>query len=205
MALKDLTGLRFDRLVVIRRADNYKNGASRWECKCDCGKIKTISGYSLTAGKTKSCGCFHDEGNHITHGMSNGRLYTIWCNMKRRCKSKAAKNYGGRGITVCAEWAGCFETFRDWALANGYREDLTIERKDPNGDYCPENCTWATMVEQQNNKRDNHMISFRGKTQTLQQWANETGIKAATIRYRLRKGWSVDIALTKSPNQQKEE
>ena len=136
--------------------------------------------------------------------MSNDRLYNIWRNMIQRCTDENSTNYeryGGRGVTVCNQWITHFEPFMEWAIDSGYRDDLTLDRKDNDGPYSPENCRWATQEEQQNNKRNNHMIFFRGKSQTLQQWANETGIKAPTIRRRLKNGWPVEIALTKSPNQ----
>lgn len=119
--------------------------------------------------------------------------------MKDRCYregSSAYEHYGGRGISVCNEWQHSFEAFRDWALANGYRDDLTIDRKDVNGDYCPENCRWATLKEQGNNKRYNHLVEYKGETHTLSEWSEITGIQCGTLYYRL-KVWSVEDALTK--------
>lgn len=174
---KDLVGQRFGRLVVIRR-----NGSTRlkqrqyavWECLCDCGKIKSVSSYYLTHGKTRSCGCLaHDtqiaRGRALhkigeahsrwKHGGSVGgssRLYRIWGGMKTRCYNpnhRAYAHYGGRGITICVEWLHDFAAFRDWALSNGYREGLSIDRVDNDKGYSPDNCRWITQTEQNKNRR----------------------------------------------------
>lgn len=158
MKLVDLTGQRFGRLVVIRRMPSV-NKRTKWLCVCDCGNEIIAESYNLKTGHTTSCGCFQREATaeaNQTHGMRKTRLYRIWVCMKNRCYAKsyhAFKHYGGRGIKVCAEWRNSFETFRDWALSNGYADNLTIDRVDTNGDYCPANCRWATMAEQNQNKR----------------------------------------------------
>ena len=126
------------------------------------------------------------------------RLHKIWESMRARCYDKNHihfENYGGRGIYVCGEWSD-YVHFRDWALNNGYSEDLTIDRIDVNGDYCPENCRWVTMKEQQNNKRTNRYISMNGETHTISNWSEITGIKKTTLKERLNSGWSVEKALT---------
>jgi len=105
------------------------------------------------------------------------------------------KHYGGRGITICNEWLDYYN-FRDWALVNGYEDHLTLERKNVNSNYDPENCKWATMKEQENNRTNNHLITFNGRTKTLQQWSDETGIYSSTLRSRLQRGWSIEQALT---------
>lgn len=143
--------------------------------------------------------------NSTTHGESKTRLYYVWNSMKARCFTESHKsyaNYGGRGITVCAEWKNSFEAFRDWAMANGYNADAkrgecTLDRIDVNGDYCPENCRWISQKEQCNNKGNNHEIAYNGKTQTLQQWCSELGLKYNTVSERLRSGWGIAEALHK--------
>lgn len=142
------------------------------------------------------------KGNFI-HGQSASRLYTIWCALKRRCNNKNGeqyKDYGGRGVTVCDEWRS-FEPFRDWAMANGYRDDLTIDRKDNNGNYCPENCQWVSRKEQANNRRNTIKIEFDGMSKTLSEWSEIVGIPYLTIWKRVyQRGWPIEKAL-KTPLQ----
>lgn len=166
---ENLIGYRFSRLIVVEYAGRTKtNRMCLWRCKCDCGNEIIVRTSSLRDGSTRSCGCLQRERvieAATTHGLSGGRkgtprLYRIWRNIKQRCLNpKATKyhNYGGRGIAVCAEWMD-FKTFYEWAMANGYRDDLTIDRKDVNGDYEPGNCRWATWQEQAVNRRKNRKV-----------------------------------------------
>lgn len=198
----DLTGQRFGRLTVQRIAERDAAGRATWLCYCDCGDTATVAAYSLRSGRTKSCGCLRRENMRsvaTSHGGSRTRLYNIWCALKERSNTQTASNYkdyGGRGITVCDEWLRSFEAFRDWALANGYRDNLSIDRKDNDGPYCPENCRWATEKQQSNNRRSNRVLTYNGETHTLAQWAELTGIKFSTLYMRLRRGWSAERALT---------
>ena len=133
------------------------------------------------------------------HGMTKTRLHNIWVSMKERCNVPSVncyKYYGGRGIKVCEEWKHSFESFRDWALANGYTDTLTIDRIDVNGNYEPSNCRWITLKEQGSNKTNNHFITYNGVTKTLQQWADEIGIHHVTLLERIERWGSVEEALT---------
>ena len=192
----DLTGQRFGRLTALNVVGS-KNGHSTWLCQCDCGNTKVVTSQCLRQGKTKSCGCIGNN-KQKTHGMTGTRLYKIWRGMIDRCcntRDHNYTNYGSRGIKVCNEWKH-FEPFRDWAFSNGYTEDLSIDRVDVNGDYCPENCRWADSFVQQNNKRNNHVIEYNGESHTLTGWSRMIGITSANLRQRLQHGWSIEKALT---------
>lgn len=160
---KDYTGKKYGMLTPIRRLEKSKNGYYIWLCKCDCGNEVERTVDVFTRGKS-SCGCRQKEIlnemsiGKITHNMTHTRLYRIYKGMIGRCHypcSQRYRAYGGRGIEVCKEWREDKTKFFEWALNNGYREDLTIERIDVNGNYCPENCTWIPMHEQYKNKQSN--------------------------------------------------
>lgn len=158
-----LVGDRFGRLTVVERAENYISpqgqARKRWSCKCDCGNMVTVLSGALVSGDTRSCGCLQKEIAKTTftkHGTWGSRLYKIWASMKSRCYNKKCtsyKWYGEKGVTICDEWLNDCGAFSNWAMANGYKDDLTIDRIDPYGNYEPSNCRWITLAEQQLNKR----------------------------------------------------
>ena len=136
---------------------------------------------------------------NLKHGMSNSRLYRTWESMKARCCRKTSgpyKRYGGRGITVCDEWKSSFIIFRNWALANGYAEGLSLDRIDPSGNYEPSNCRWVTMKVQENNRSNNTQIEYKGVTHTMSEWSDIVNIPFDVIQHRFQRGWSVERALT---------
>lgn len=198
--IHDLTGGKYGRLTVLGIADRRKDGLYRYRCLCECGIETVVIGRNLKNGHSKSCGCLHRD-IITTHGKTNSRLFGIWHSILQRCRNqndKDYKNYGERGIEVCDEWKSNFQSFYDWAMANGYADNLTIDRKDVNGNYCPENCRWATQKEQSNNKRSNRCISYNDRTMTLQQWAEEIGISPDALYRRIEiYGWSVEKAFNK--------
>lgn len=206
MRLIDLTGQRFGRLVVTGRAENHRK-RTHWNCICDCGNVVSIDGARLRGDVTHSCGCIKKEtigALNKTHGGSNSRLYVIWLDMMRRCSKpndKEYHRYGGRGISVCDEWKD-FATFQKWATETGYnanakRGECTIERKDPNGNYCPDNCCWTDNKSQANNRRSNHFLEYNGESHTIAEWGAIVGIAPSTISARINAhGWSVEKALT---------
>lgn len=189
---EDLRMKKFGKLTVIRRADNRKR-RTMWECKCDCGNVVIVGADMLKSGRTQSCGCLKFESKNYTHNLSKTRLYNIWSKIKDRCLNKecpAYKWYGARGITICKEWENDFESFYKWSISNGYREDLSIDRKDNDKGYSPENCRWSTQKEQQNNRCNNALLTYCGETKTLSEWEEITGIKAHTLYCRKQSGYT---------------
>lgn len=203
----DLTGIKFYNLIVVKEANHKvrKDGKKvrQWECKCDCGKAKICNRQELVSGKRKSCGCMHSyyaRVNNTEHGDSHTRLHNIWSGMRARCynpKEYHYKWYGSRGIKMCDEWRNDYIQFKKWALENGYNDNLSIDRIDNDGHYCPENCRWVTQVEQCNNTSRNHFIEINGVVHTLAEWSKMSGIKSTTIRKRLKDGWNTKDAVYK--------
>lgn len=197
---KNLKGKRFGRLTVISENGRDCIGNVLWLCKCDCGNEVTVKSSMLNNGHTKSCGCFAKEivkEKRTIHGKSQTRIYGIWIDMKSRCYNENVKDfsrYGGRGITICPEWLGehGFENFAKWSFENGYAENLSIDRKDNDKGYSPDNCRWVTQKEQQNNKRNNRKIMHNGETHTMSEWADIYGINPHTLRDRLEAGITGD-------------
>lgn len=197
--LRDLTGYKFGRLTVVERVEN-KNGHVMWRCSCECGNEKITRADALLTSRTQSCGCFNREQSakvHTKHGESKIRLHHIWRKIRSRCSdtnNSRYMDYGGRGIRVCSDWDS-YETFRQWALENGYRDDLTIDRIDVDGNYDPTNCRWITNQEQQNNRRDNHYITYNGEKHTITEWARIYGLSENALVHRVQRGWDIERAL----------
>lgn len=200
---KDLTGIKVGMLTVVGYAGQNDYGRSSWLCRCDCGNEIVRDGGIITGayrkGKKSHCGCSpHLKRHGLTKG--NQRLYWVWAAIIQRCENPTNKDYpgyGGRGISICHEWRNDFGSFHSWAISSGYRDGLTIERVDVNGNYEPSNCTWIVNERQAFNTRRSNLLTHNGKTQTISDWAAETGISYKTIRGRIfQYGWSVERALT---------
>lgn len=193
------------RKVISKNKKEYTNSFGIFLCSYCNREVEKV----LAIGrKSKSCGCAREKliGEYQTkHGYASSnnkrhKLYTIWDAMKQRCYNKNNcdyKNYGGRGIKVCNEWRNDFVKFKDWALANGYKKGLTIDRINNNRKYHPRNCRWATYKEQNRNTRSNHILSFRNETHCITKWAEILGISRETLYYRINlHKWSIEKALT---------
>ena len=207
MSIKDLTGKRFGRLIVLERHVNAQktNREAKWMCKCDCGNNVTVAGYSLRSGRTKSCGCYQKERaseSNTTHGQSKSKLYYVWNNMLQRCynpKHIDYELYGQRGIQVCEDWH-TFENFYSWALKAGYSSDrhntCTIDRLDNNAGYAPNNCRLATGTQQARNRRNTLLVEYNGVVKPLKSWCEELKIPYITTWRRIKVlNWSVKDAL----------
>lgn len=206
----DLTGKKFERLTVLYRdADHiFKSGRKvvMWKCKCECGKECSVATTSLSSGLTKSCGCLNYEkkcdtkNKHRKFKYRNMVLYNRWRGMKKRCYVKSStsySSYGGRGIEVCDEWKNNFGAFQDWALKNGYKPELSLDRIDVNGNYEPSNCRWVTNSVQQNNKRNTVYLEINGEKHPISEWCHIRGFKKGVIRDRIGSGWSIEDAVLK--------
>ena len=202
----NLIGQIFERLTVRSYSHKSKWGHSYWVCECSCGNKAIVSSTCLKRGNTRSCGCLRKEvvaEERSTHGDGRAgkrkRLYKIWMGMRCRCNNPNAKDYelyGKRGITVCQLWEK-YENFREWALTHGYTDYLSLDRINPNLGYSPDNCRWATNLEQGLTKRNNLHITAFGKTLTAVEWGRLLGIRAPTIRLRLHRGDSPEEVLSK--------
>lgn len=196
----DLVGQKFGHLTVIKYFGKTKSRKILWECKCDCGNPNTtiVTGSNLKTGNTISCGCIRKQRllNSVTkHNERHTKLYGVWCSMKSRCQNPnnaSYKNYGGRGICVCEEWQN-YTNFMQWSKESGYKENLSIDRIDVNGNYEPFNCRWVDMKTQANNTRQNKYVLYNNKNLTVTQWEEET---KNPVGQRLKQGLSVEQAIT---------
>lgn len=192
---EEFIGKKFGKLLVVDFGEDYISPSGkrkhRFICRCECGKESLVDIYSLQNGSVKSCGCQ----KNTKHGMYNSRLYKIWDSMKCRCSDTPSGDKNYKNIKVCSEWES-FEPFMEWALNNGYASDLSIDRIDFLGDYCPKNCRWVTIKAQANNKNNNHLATYNGETHTIAEWADILGANYNTLLARFNKyHWSDEKAI----------
>lgn len=200
---RDLTGQIFGHLLAQQNIGRNQCGKHVYECLCDCGNICYVVAERLTGGYKTSCGCVAKQNRRKTLGVpgcSYSRLDRIWRGMKFRCDKGdkyCDKHYVERNIKVCNEWRNSFDVFKEWAMMNGYNDTLTLDRIDNYGDYCPDNCRWVTMAEQNRNRTNNRNIEYHGETKTLAEWSRDLDMNYWTIIYRLDKlGMTPDEAFT---------
>jgi len=194
----ELAGKTFSRLSVLSLSGKDKANHSIWLCVCSCGKKVNVHSSHLLTGHTQSCGCLHQE-IRTKHGLHGGKLYYAWQSMIARCfnpKTKNYHNYGGRGITVCDRWKESIANFIfDMGIPDN--KSLTLERINVNGNYEPSNCKWASMKDQQRNKRNNNVIEFNGESLCMSEWCEKLGLNKSTLNNRLTvRGWSIEKSLT---------
>ena len=205
----ELKGKTFGRLKVLSEAGRNKLGYVTWKCWCNHnGKGKPsiiiVRGSDLPAGRVQSCGCLLSDTSRahgktfLRHGLSNTPLYLVWRNMKARCLNPRNKNYsdyGGRGIGICDEWM-VSDNFFEWAKSTGYQSNLTIERRDNDLGYCPDNCYWTTRKVQQRHRRKTIMFEIKGVKKSMAEWAEVNGVPYTVARERYNRGWSPADAVT---------
>ena len=189
---KDYSGIKFGKLTALQYKYS-KNNKSYWSFICECGNIVIKNLSDVKRGKVISCGCAKKQHLKSKHSNSHTSLYICWKSMKRRCSTN--KHY--KNIQVCDEWNN-YINFKNWALQNGYSDNLTLDRIDYTGDYEPTNCRWVNSIQQNNNKSNNITITYKGKVQTLKEWCNELDLPYSTIWYRLnRLNYSIEEAFEK--------
>lgn len=198
----DMSGHKIEKLLVLQGAGSNENGRALWLCQCDCGKTCKVLGVHLRRKMVKSCGCALEDRNEwlrkkqTKHGMGYTRVNKCWQDMKSRCNNSAKKeyySYGGRGIAYDPKWES-FEGFYE-DMGEPPTEKHTLDRINVDGNYCKENCKWATRLEQGNNKRNNTYITHNGKTQSIADWARELNIPRMRISSRIYHGWTPQEAL----------
>lgn len=211
---KSLIGIRFGRFVVIGDPfQEFSSGKKRvfHLCLCDCGNKKNVRTFQLTSGISQSCGCLQKEGmsaRQKTHGMHSTRIYAVWASMLARCNTKTHKafvNYGGRGINVCSDWNRSFESFKMWADISGYEIGLSIDRRNNDDGYSPENCRWITRKENNRNRRISIWIEAFGERKTIDDWAIDSrcSITRTALARRFKRGISPESAISNTDQRRK--
>jgi|SRR6185312_6004164 len=204
--INELIGKKFGKLTVLYDSGERSSRNIKWLCKCDCGNYKNIKGADLLSGNTNSCGCFKIENTkrvNSTHGQSrrNGQRtaeYRAYYALKNRCYNKKCKSYpdyGGRGIKVCDRWLNSFENFFE-DMGKKPSANHSIDRINVNGNYEKYNCRWATRKQQANNVRNNILVTYKNKTQSLSVWCDELNLKYPRTKARLKLGWSIEDSFT---------
>jgi len=204
-------GDKFGKLTILDKyiENNGRQNKTMVSCHCDCGRNYKGILSQISNGYVSSCGClsgchnkedFIKNGKNFSHGLTNHALYSTWNGMKNRCFNKNVTeyhNYGGRGITICEEWLD-FRNFYNWCIDNGYNELLTLDRKNNDGNYCPENCKFSTYEEQQNNKSSNTILTAFGEVKTMSQWSKDIRCKVTygVLCYRINNNWEHESAIT---------
>lgn len=212
--LIDITGRRYGELTVIGRSETVYRHRRKWICRCDCGETTEVLAYTLSCGDTTTCGKHRSKQYIVAKGQPNplkrkypegadtkSRLWTVYRSMHMRCEKPshaAYPRYGGRGIKICADWSHNFGAFSAWALANGYSDDLTLDRIDNDKGYQPDNCRWITRAEQSLNKRDNILVTAFGETKPLSAWTRDPRCTVSPYQCykRIRSGHYPEFAMT---------
>lgn len=208
----DITGKKFGKLTVIEYIGKQENGKYYWKCKCDCGNETRAINSDLVNGHIKSCGCLKRDksirprgrdNKRYKHGIYDKKLYYVYHSMKQRCynpKYPRYVDYGGRGIIICDEWLGedGVVNFYNWSMENGYKDGLSIDRIDNDGNYEPSNCRWTDDITQLNNTRYNRTVTFNGETHTYAEWERilNNGVTQSEMSVRIRVlHWDTEKAL----------
>lgn len=201
MRFIDLTGKRFGKLTVLERAPKQHYKGVHWICQCECGNTAIVSSSDLKSGSTNSCGCLRKERmseynkiNRTKHGKSHLKIYDVWYGMIKRCTNADNKDYpryGGRGVKVFDEWLN-FESFYEWSMSNGYKEDLELDRINNDGNYEPSNCKWVTRKIQNNNRCNNKYVEYNGEIHTIAEWSEILHLPYDTVRTRIRRGQCIN-------------
>jgi hypothetical protein len=192
--LDSFIGKRQGQIVVLSHFKKGKNNSNYFRCQCDCGRIAEIRVDHFFNDKQTTCGTFHKK---YENSVIGNKIYNTWNRMINRCynpKSHKYYRYGKRGISVCKDWLNNYDNFYIWCINNGYKEGLSLDRINNDGNYEPSNCRWTTRKQQQRNMCRNRIITYKNQTHCLAEWCERLNLKYETIKSRLNKGWSIERA-----------